>query len=43
VIARRKTDASWPKPVWGAAPPIDHDKDELEHFMQALRKKMWLA
>jgi diadenosine tetraphosphate (Ap4A) HIT family hydrolase len=27
VIARRKTDAAWPKPVWGAAPakPYDHD------------------
>ena len=22
VIARRHTDAAWPKPVWGVAPPL---------------------
>src|SRR6201993_1460450 len=22
VIARRKTDAAWPRPVWGAVPPL---------------------
>jgi diadenosine tetraphosphate (Ap4A) HIT family hydrolase len=43
VIARRQGDAAWPKPVWGAAPPIAHDKDELERFIQALRKKLWLG
>ena len=43
VIARRRGDAAWPKPVWGAVPPLDHDKDELERFIQALRKKMWLG
>src|SRR6187397_89957 len=29
VIARRESDAAWPKPVWGAVPPVDHDKGEL--------------
>jgi len=43
VIARRRSDAAWPKPVWGAVPPLDHDKDELERFIQALRKTMWLG
>ena len=43
VIARRQSDAAWPKPVWGAVPPVDHDKGELERFIQALRKKMWLG
>jgi diadenosine tetraphosphate (Ap4A) HIT family hydrolase len=42
VIARRAGDAAWPKPVWGAVPPIDHAKDELERFIQALRRKMWI-
>ena len=43
VIARRKTDAAWPKPAWGAVPPLAHDKNELERFTQALRKKLWLG
>ena len=25
VIARRKNDAAWPKPVWGATPPVSYD------------------
>ena len=25
VIARRKSDAAWPKPVWGATPPVSYD------------------
>ena len=43
VIARRQGDAAWPKPVWGAVPPVDHDKYELERFVQELRRKMWLS
>jgi diadenosine tetraphosphate (Ap4A) HIT family hydrolase len=43
VIARRKGDAAWPKPVWGAVPPLAHDTIELEKFIQALRKKLWLG
>ena len=42
VIARRQSDAAWPKPVWGAVPPIDQDKGELEYFIQALHKKLWI-
>jgi diadenosine tetraphosphate (Ap4A) HIT family hydrolase len=42
VIARREGDAAWPKPVWGAVPPLTQNKDELERFIQALRKKMWI-
>src|SRR5690349_5808373 len=41
VIARRKTDAAWPKPVWGAVPPVEHDPEELKRFTAALRKKIW--
>jgi diadenosine tetraphosphate (Ap4A) HIT family hydrolase len=43
VIARRQSDAAWPKPVWGAVPPIDQDKGELEYFIQALREKLWVS
>lgn len=43
VIARRKTDKAWPKPVWGAAEPIDHDFGELDRFMHAMKKKLWVS
>ena len=42
VIARREGDAGWPKPIWGAAPPLAHDKTELERFTEALRRKIWV-
>ena len=43
VIARRQGDAGWPKPVWGAAPPLPHDQADLEAFIQTLRRKLWLG
>jgi len=43
VIARRKTDKAWPKPVWGAVEPLDHDAGELDRFMTAMRKKLWVS
>jgi len=43
VIARRKTDKAWPKPVWGAAEPLDHDEAELDRFMDAMTKKLWVG
>ncbi len=43
VIARRKTDAAWPRPVWGAAPPLAHDAEEVQNFISALRRKIWLG
>lgn len=43
VIARRKTDAAWPRPVWGAVPPVNHDPEELKLFISAIRKKIWLG
>jgi diadenosine tetraphosphate (Ap4A) HIT family hydrolase len=42
IIARRTTDAAWPRPVWGVKPPRDHDPDQLSHFIRALRGKIWL-
>lgn len=43
LIARRKTDAAWPKPVWGEAPPLNHDFTELDRFMDAIRTKLWVS
>jgi diadenosine tetraphosphate (Ap4A) HIT family hydrolase len=43
VIARRSTDAAWPRPVWGVVPPLAHDAEEAQHFIGALRRKIWLG
>ena len=43
VIARRTSDAAWPRPVWGAVPPVPHDAEEVQHFIGALRRKIWLG
>lgn len=43
IIARRTSDAAWPRPVWGVVPPLDHDPQELDAFIGALRRRIWLA
>lgn len=43
VIARRKNDVAWPRPVWGVAPPLAHDAAEVQSFISALRRKIWLG
>jgi diadenosine tetraphosphate (Ap4A) HIT family hydrolase len=43
VIARRTSDAAWPRPVWGAVPAIDHDPEEVKAFISAIRRKIWLG
>ncbi len=43
VIARRKTDKAWPKPVWGAIPSLPHDAKELDRFMDAMKNKLWVS
>jgi diadenosine tetraphosphate (Ap4A) HIT family hydrolase len=43
IIARRHGDAAWPRPVWGAAPPLNHDQAELAAFIATIRRKIWLA
>ena len=43
VIARRSGDAGWPKPIWGAAPPVPHDTRELDRFVTAIKRKVWVA
>ncbi len=36
VIARRKTDAAWPKPVWGLGNPEAHDDAEVADLIRRL-------
>jgi diadenosine tetraphosphate (Ap4A) HIT family hydrolase len=43
VIARFRTDAAWPKPVWGVVPARAYTHVELEKFVAALRQKLWPA
>ena len=43
VITRRTSDPAWPRPVWGAVPPLAHDAAEVQHFISALRRKIWLG
>ena len=40
IVARRKNDALWPKPVWGAAPPRAYEPAALERFMAAIRERL---
>jgi diadenosine tetraphosphate (Ap4A) HIT family hydrolase len=43
VVARRAGDAAWPKPIWGAVAPLPHGKEDLEQFISAIRRKIWLG
>lgn len=43
IIARRTSDAAWPRPVWGVMPPLAHDVTEVQNFISALRRKIWLG
>ncbi|HEY7999334.1 MAG TPA: HIT family protein [Pseudolabrys sp.] len=43
VIARRHSDAAWPKPVWGAAPPVTYDLKIRDGLIGALRRGLQVA
>ncbi len=43
VVARRKDDPAWPRPVWGAAPPRPYAAAELQAFVVALRRAIGLG
>ena len=38
IVARRRGDPAWPKPVWGAAPPVAYAPQTLEAFVEAVRE-----
>ncbi len=37
VVARRRDDIAWPKPVWGAVPPVPYQPEARDALMTALR------
>jgi diadenosine tetraphosphate (Ap4A) HIT family hydrolase len=43
IIARRASDPAWPRPVWGVMQPLAHDAEEVQGFISALRRKIWLG
>jgi diadenosine tetraphosphate (Ap4A) HIT family hydrolase len=40
IIARRRDDAAWPKPVWGAVPARVYDPAARERLIAALRREI---
>ncbi len=40
VIARRRSDAAWPKPVWGAAPARVYGAGEQARLLESLRQQI---
>jgi diadenosine tetraphosphate (Ap4A) HIT family hydrolase len=43
VVARRHSDPAWPKPVWGALPPVAYDPRMRDGLVAALRKQLAIA
>ena len=43
VVARRTSDAVWPRPVWGALPAKPYVAGELDTFVAALRRALAIA
>jgi diadenosine tetraphosphate (Ap4A) HIT family hydrolase len=40
IVARRKDDAAWPKPVWGAVPRRAYEADAMTRFVTAIRDRV---
>lgn len=40
IIARQKSDAAWPNPVWGRAPRRDYEAAVRENLLKTLRKAL---
>jgi diadenosine tetraphosphate (Ap4A) HIT family hydrolase len=43
VVARRRDDPLWPRPVWGAQPPRPYEAAERDCLIAAIRRKIELA
>jgi diadenosine tetraphosphate (Ap4A) HIT family hydrolase len=43
IVARRRSDAAWPKPVWGAVPAITYAAEVREPLIAALKRALPLA
>ena len=42
VVARRRSDAAWPKPIWGTVPPLAYEPAALATFIADVRRTMGL-
>jgi len=40
IIARRRDDAAWPRPVWGAVPAREYEAAELARFIAGIRQEV---
>ena len=40
VVARFRTDAAWPAPVWGANPPRPYEPADLDEALKLLRQAL---
>ncbi len=40
IVARRKGDPLWPKPIWGAAPPRPAEAAAFQEFIEAVRGEL---
>lgn len=43
VIARFRSDAAWPRPVWGSVPARAYEPAELDRLVAPLRRQVWLG
>ena len=43
VVARQRSDAAWPRPVWGAGPPAAYDPAALQVLLTALRRELTIG
>jgi diadenosine tetraphosphate (Ap4A) HIT family hydrolase len=40
VVARRRGDPAWPRPVWGHAPAVPYGQSELARFIDGIRREV---
>jgi diadenosine tetraphosphate (Ap4A) HIT family hydrolase len=40
VVARRRSDAAWPRPVWGALPALPYEERAREQLLAAIRREI---
>ena len=43
VIARFRSDAAWPRPVWGSVPARAYEPAELDRLVAPLRRQVWFS
>jgi diadenosine tetraphosphate (Ap4A) HIT family hydrolase len=41
LVARRRDDAAWPRPVWGALPARRYEENERDRLIEALRQRIF--